>query len=872
MPDFPHLTIKQKLDGRYQFARRRIEKIILPQTEANLNNRAGHGSLLTHAIQTLSNEHTEFLNERNAHGLPQVFDENIVPIFLQVDPKDFDIESLKGFGIEIVSEEQDGFIIGANTDNFNSLSNKIEKFINIDGKFKDQAAKLWQIVNGTQWRIDYILSDELKSKYISGIVDDEQFTLDISIACYLKLPDRPIKVEAETSDDYAAARARYYAKNQNNNNRREFRVQRLEETDEHFAIRLERWRSNIQKAELTRDDIATERQEYLTNFIVNIYGGQILSSFIDLKDSFGFRAIMSGQALKDFIRGYAYVFEISEAEQVNVEGTASEIDVDHNIRIIRPSDDSPNICVIDSGLQEHHILLEPAVLAIQSKNYVSYENTTSDNVTNGGHGTKVAGALLFGNDIPVSGSYQPPCFLINARVLDNGNRLPTDLYPPHLMEQIVNDFPDVRIFNMSIASRVPCRIVHISSWAATIDKLINDKKVLFLLASGNIERSTGRTDIPGVSEYLQAGKTYPEYLLEPSARISNPSQSLLGLTVGSVCLADFEDADRVSFGKRDYVSSFSRSGPGMWGCIKPDVVEYGGDFLREKNGFLIMPHNNISASVVKTGANRTGFDIGTSFAAPKVGHIVAQLAKLFPNDSTLLYKALVIQSARLPEHIFHNPKPESLRVLGYGIPDAERALRNTPYRITFVAEGTVSAQQANVYSVNIPQEISRAGSDYDILTEVTLTYTAMPRRTRRRLKSYFGSWLSWESSKLGESFDAFSTRVLKDLDDLQEEEEVIDKESIRWAISTSPNYGHIAEFKRQDSATQKDWTILKSNTLPEELSFAVIGHKGWDKDTAQELPFALAITFEAISKDLEIYDLIEVANRIEVEQEVMITN
>ena len=145
----------------------------------------------------------------------------------------------------------------------------------------------------------------------------------------------------------------------------------------------------------------------------------------------------------------------------------------------------------------------------------------------------------------------------------------------------------------------------------------------------------------------------------------------------------------------------------------------------------------------------------------------------------------------------------------------------------------------------------------------------MSRRTRRRLKSYFGSWLSWESSKLGENFDIFSSRVLKDLDDV-EKEEAVDNRSISWSISTQPNYGIIAEFKRQDSATQKDWTILKSNILPEELSFAVVGHKGWDKDTSQALPFALVISLEAISKEMEIYDRIEVANRIEIEETIEI--
>jgi hypothetical protein len=868
MPEFPHLSLKQKLDGRYQFAGRRFEKTVDPQTEANLLNRQNHASQLTAASTNVAQDYGAFVDQRKEQGLPDVFDENAIPLFLQVDPKDFDIESLKGFGIEIVSEEEDGFIIGANTDDFLSLAEKIDKFVNEEGKFKDQAAKLWQIVQGTQWRIDYILSKELRDKYIAGIAENDRFTLDISVACYLKLPDRPVRVESELDEKYELARSKHEQKKRFNRNKKEFRPQRVAETDDHYEGRLTRWRRSLAEAEMERDEIALARQDYLTYFIVNIYGGQILSSFIDLKDSFGFRAVMSGQALKDLVRGYAYVFEISESEDVDAENVVNVIDNLADVEIIRPKPDAPIICVVDSGLQEGHILLSPAILNEYSKNYVANENTTSDQVRDGGHGTKVAGAILFGNDIPENGSFQPPCFLTNARVLDSGNNLPSSLYPPQLMQQIVDDFGTVRIFNMSIASKGPCRLVHMSTWAATIDTLIHARGILFLLASGNIRSSSGVATRPGIVEHLQFGRTYPEYLLEPTSRISNPAQSLLGLTVGSVCLSEFEDADRISFGKRDHVSSFSRCGPGLWGSIKPDVVEYGGDFLREKNGYLITQHNTTSARVVKTGANRIGWDIGTSFAAPKVGHILALLANKFPRDSTLLYKALVIQSARLPEHVFHNPTAQALRVLGYGIPESGRALENGPYRITYVAEGVVAAQQANLYSLGIPQELRRAGSDFDVLIEVTLTFTAMPRRTRKRLKSYFGSWLTWESSKLGESFNVFSSRVLKNLED--PDEEVVDARSIRWTISTSPNYGIVQDFKRQDSATQKDWVILKSNMLPEELSFAVVGHKGWDKDTVNELPFALVISLEAISKEYEIYEMIEVANRSEVEGEVEI--
>lgn len=869
MPEFPHLPLKRKLNGKYHFVGNRIEKKVDERTVANLVNRTEHGEQLLAGAKQISDYYTQFINKRTEEGLPDIFNPDVLPVFLQVDPKDFDIESLKGFGIEIVAEEDEGFIIGANADNFSKLAEKIDKFIREQGKTKN-TAKLWQIIQGTQWRVEYILSPYLREKYMQGIGDTEEFVVDISVACYVKVPEKPIQKEEETEEDYAESKAKYQEQVKYDLSRKNtpYRKRRERESDVDYDIRLKRWERKYLAAEEEKDEIASQRQTYLINFIQNVYHGEILSGFIDLEDSFGFRARLSGQALKDLVIGYPYVFEICESELIDPVEEVAEMEGLEDIDIIAPTNDSPTVCIIDSGIQEKHLMLESSVLPAYSQNYVPYEDTTTDLVASGGHGTKVAGAVLFGNEIPSQGTYQPSCFLLNARILDRDNRLSDQLYPPQLMERIVADYDGTRIFNLSVASRSPCRTEHMSAWAATIDKITHEKQVLFLLAVGNIPPGTGSLTRPGVTEHLSAGRDYPNFLLENTSRIANPSQSMLGLTVGSVCHAEFEDADRYSFGKRDHVSAFSRTGPGLWLSIKPDVVEYGGDMLREKNGFLITFDNTTSAHVVKTGANRTGYDTGTSYATPKVAHIVAALAKKFPNESVLLYKALIVQSARLPEHVFHQPSFESLRMLGYGIPDKIRSLENSPYRITFVAEGKVSAQQANLYSINVPDELRRAGTNYDILIEVTLTYTASPRRTRKRLKSYLSSWLSWDTSKLGESFDDFSIRVLKDMGETEQTDEPSDTSSIRWAIWSSPVWGTIKGVKRQDSCTQKDWTVLKSNQLPAELSFAIVGHKGWDTDFSKELPFALVVSFEALGKETEIYEQIEAVNRIEIEQEI----
>jgi hypothetical protein len=63
---------------------------------------------------------------------------------------------------------------------------------------------------------------------------------------------------------------------------------------------------------------------------------------------------------------------------------------------------------------------------------------------------------------------------------------------------------------------------------------------------------------------------------------------------------------------------------------------------------------------------------------------------------------------------------------------------------------------------------------------------------------------------------------------------------------------------------QKDWAILKSFQLPEELSFAVLAHKGWDKNK-ESIPYALTVSIEILGADIPIYESIRVENEAQIE-------
>lgn len=834
MPEFPHLPLRSALQGDFNF--RKTPRTPNPRTLQNLQNRNQHGSNLTEKADSITNLYQDIIAWRDEVGLPELPTVGIIPVYLRINPDKYDIEFLKGFGIEIIAEEEDGYIIGASTDGFKSLRDKIKQFVEKD-KAKN-TSELWDIIDGNGWRTEQIFSEDLYQKWQeNNIHDDNVFTVDVSVACYLKKSDWPAKKEGET--------------------------------DEHYEIKVQRWQERSAKYDIARDELEWARQDEIQHFI-ELYGGAITSEFMSYEDSFGFRAEMSGQALKDLVLNYPYVFEVTEYD--NVESIIGEEgENDSALNLIEPEPDSPSVCVIDSGIQENHKLLSKAILDLDSVSYVPGEQTTtSDQVANGGHGTKVAGSVLFGNNIPEDGDYQLPCFILNARVLDAGNSMSSRLFPPKLMKDINSDFATANIFNLSITARVPCRQIHMSQWAAALDQIAHDDDKLFVVSAGNIKDDNLRPNNPGIKNHLQAGRVYPQYLLESSCRIADPAQSAFSLTVGSVCLDRFEDEDRMSFGAKDEVSSFSRTGLGMWGAIKPEVVEYGGDWIRERHGDNLTVVDSTSAKVVKAGLGGVGYDIGTSFAAPKVSYIAAHLMRLFPKENSLFHKALIIQSARYPEAFFYNPTTNHIRHYGYGIPNFERAIQNNAQRITFTSSGRLNTAKAHLFSVNIPEEMRRQGEDYDILIEVSLCYTAKPRRTRRNLRSYLSAWLSWQSAKLNQSFQSFQRDVLKSM--LQNGDPAVaeanqDVSGIPWFLSENPIHGKVHGVKRQASANQKDWAIVKSYKLSQELSFAVVGHKGWEKDMSQEIPYTFVVSFEVLGAEFPIYELMQQVN-VEVEQRV----
>jgi hypothetical protein len=212
---------------------------------------------------------------------------------------------------------------------------------------------------------------------------------------------------------------------------------------------------------------------------------------------------------------YPFIFEVVEPEDIALPqyadaGGAAPL---RAATPVAPPPDAPAVCVIDSGVQEGHVLLAPAIDTASSRCFLPGMTPTDigDFVAPAGHGTRVAGALIYGESVAHDGSPQLPFWVQNARVLNEHNRMPVELFPPTAIRGAVEHFHlgarGTRIFNQSVNSVGYSRTRYMSAWAAEIDSLSNQHDILIVQSAGNLPTS-GNPPFIGTKEHLAADRHY----------------------------------------------------------------------------------------------------------------------------------------------------------------------------------------------------------------------------------------------------------------------------------------------------------------------------------------------------------------------------
>ncbi len=424
-----------------------------------------------------------------------------------------------------------------------------------------------------------------------------------------------------------------------------------------------------------------------------------------------------------------------------------------------PPENGPRVCIIDSGITSNHPLLranvggEEAVLP-------ATDNPTDMN----GHGTHVGGIAVFG-DIRAcfaDGTFSSPIRLFSARVLNDQNRFDDDRLIHTQMESAIELFRrepyDCRVFNLSLGS--PDVVLNGANrrqtlWAEALDTLARKHKVLLVVSAGNNGNVYANT--PADAERIL--QNYPQYLFDGDAGLSDPATAAIALTIGS--LSQFAaPAVRVGAGAGDFVravagvnepSPFTRTGLGINGAIKPDLVQYGGNLLFEGFGDNVRrvrtENPNAGTSVMSFSHEPQdrpfAFRIGTSQATPAVSRMAALLwdrlddtfdGELDPN----LVRAVLANCAAVPDNAANriaaiNAADGVLRACGYGLPDAELALESGDRRVTLVAQGKIQVDTLLLYEIPIPTVLRTAPGRKKIIISL-----AFDPPVRRRRADYLG--------------------------------------------------------------------------------------------------------------------------------------
>ncbi len=314
----------------------------------------------------------------------------------------------------------------------------------------------------------------------------------------------------------------------------------------------------------------------------------------------------------------------------------------------------PIVGVIDSGVDPTNLLLSPWIAGREE--YVPVDQRNYE------HGTFVAGLIVHSRTLNHDDPRFPlsPCKILDVVAFPASEHLSEDDLLA-ILQEVVPQHPEVRIWNLSLGGSTPCSDNAFSDLAVALDELQTTHNVMFVLASGNYTAKPFRTWPP-------AGA------IGDADRICGPADSLRALTVGSVAHRD-SPSSRV---RASEPSPFTRRGPAPVHLPKPEVTHYGGN-CEAAGGHAQMGVLSVDAR------GNLAESIGTSFAVPNVAAILAHV-QTAPREplSNLMTKALLIHSAVLKNG---DLAAADFPYRGFGVPtDAADIFTCDPWSATLLFE------------------------------------------------------------------------------------------------------------------------------------------------------------------------------------------
>jgi len=547
-------------------------------------------------------------------------------------------------------------------------------------------------------------------------------------------------------------------------------------------------------------------------------------------------------------------------------------------RLQAPSagDEVPRVCLLDSGVNRGHPLLDPLIDAadLHTVNAAWGTNDTAN------HGTGLAGLVGYGDlhaalasNGPIAVSHR----IESVKLTPNqGANAGDDKHHARLFLDGVTT-PEAqfgqrrRVFSSAVTASDYRDFGRPSAWSSTVDSLASDD-----LGEGEFPRlfvlSAGNTDDP--VHWAQ----YPESL--SLNQVHDPGQSWNALTVGastektSITAPNTAHFNAVapSGGLSPFTSSSSMWNERAW-PLKPDVVFEGGNAATDGvntdtfASLELLTTNNRPLTRLFWTTN------ATSAASALCARMAAQIMAAYPVLRPETVRALIVNSAEWTESMLQMYPPAGarrtkqeyatlIRHCGWGVPSLERALWSAGNSLSLVVEeevhpykkegSVIKSRDMNLHSLPWPKDQLEALQNTQVEMQVTLSYFVEPNPSARGSSSkyhYPSHRLRFAVRRPLESVEDFQARI---------NAAAVREEAGRVAPPTDSKWVLGDNFRHRGSLHQDVWRGNAAD-LASRGFVAVYPSTGWWRTRpAQErydLParYSLVISIRTPETEVDLY-------------------
>jgi hypothetical protein len=575
---------------------------------------------------------------------------------------------------------------------------------------------------------------------------------------------------------------------------------------------------------------------------------------------------------------------------VNESSVEQQAWVDDLLNRIELIESNIKVCLLDSGVNNGHQLLEPL---LDNADTLTVDNAwgTDDHEPRAGHGTLMAGIAGYGQmeEVLVSARAVPLTHkLCSVKILPRPNQEETKeehwgaITNQAISRAEIQNNNHVLIYCLSVTAILGTDKGRPSSWSGEVDNLAfgdGENQRLIIVSAGNIRDE-------------ELWQNYPNSNLESS--VQNPAQAWNALVAGAytekvqVNHPDFQNHTPVA--NEGQLSPFSSTSL-VWEQrkwpIKPDVVFEGGNLLQAPDD-SVTPHENLELLSTSRSFNIKPFHTinATSAAAAQASWFAAKIAYEYPGSWVETIRGLVVHSANWNAAMLNQSQVQQgnrasfknlLRTFGYGVPDLDRALFSRESALTYIAQeiiqpfnfkvGSSTPETNEIHFFNLPwaSDLLLQMGETPVKLKITLSYFIEPGAGEIGWKDkyrYQSHGLRFDVNNVGEEEEIFRKRI--NIAAREEDEDFQGNSGAeRWKVGKD---------NRSNGSIHSDYMEMTAAELSECNLIAVYPVIGWWRErkhlgkVENQTRYSLIISLETPAQDVELYTTVK--NMIEVPIEI----